>query len=70
MVDNFSPGWNFKLLNRDDDISSCMLMNNNLKTELWLYAKIIMVNRAKITPQFEQSKVTFSFQVNELKMFM
>ena len=29
-----------------------------------------MVNRAKITPQFEQSKVKFSFQVNELKMFM
>ena len=70
MVDNFSPGWNFKLLNRDDDISSCMLMNNNLKTELWLYAKIITVNRAKISPQFEQSKVKFSFQVNELKMFM
>ena len=70
MVDNFSPGWNFKLLNRDDDISSCMLMNNNLKTELWLYAKIITVNRAKISPQFEQSKVKFSFQVNELIMFM
>ena len=70
MVDNFSPGWNFKLLNRDDDISSCMLMNNNLKTELWLYAKIITVNRAKISPQFEHSKVKFSFQVNELKMFM
>ena len=70
MVDNFSPGWNFKLLNRDDDISSCMLMNNNLKTKLWLYAKIITVNRAKISPQFEQSKVKFSFQVNELKMFM
>ena len=29
MVDNFSQGWNFKLLNRDDEIPSRMLSDNN-----------------------------------------
>ena len=51
MVDNFSQGWNFKSLNRDDEISSHMLSENNVKTELRLYAKnLITVNRVEISP--------------------
>ena len=29
MVDNFSQGWNFTSVNRDDEISSRMLSDNN-----------------------------------------
>ena len=46
MVDNFSQGWNFKLLNRDDGISSRMLSDNN---RIRIVCKnFITVNRAEI----------------------
>ena len=71
MVDNLIGGWNFKSLNRDDDISSHMLSDNNVKTELRLYAKnFITVNRTEISPRFEQTELKFSFHVNKLKIIM
>ena len=46
MVDNFSQGWNFKLLNRDDGISSRMLSDNN---RIRIVCKnFITVNQAEI----------------------
>ena len=67
MFENFSPGWNFKLLNRHDEISSRMLSDSNVKTELQLYVK---VNWAEISLRFEPTALKFSFHVNELKITM
>ena len=69
MVDNFSQGWNFKSLNRDDEISSRMLSDNNSRTTI-IGKNFITVNRAEISAQFEQIELKFSLHVNELKRIM
>ena len=69
MVDNFSQGWNFKSLNRDDEISSRMLSDNNNRITI-KGKNFITVNRAEITARFVKTELKFSLHVNELKIMM
>ena len=69
MMDNFSQGWNFKLLNRDDEISSRMLNGSNNRITI-IGKKFITVNRAEISPQFEQIELKFSLHTNEFKIII
>ena len=68
-MDNFSQGWNFKLLNRDDEISSRMLNGSNNRITI-IGKKFITVNRAEISPQFEQIELKFSLHTNEFKIII
>ena len=68
-MDNFSQGWNSKLLNRDDEISSCMLSDNNNRITI-IGKNFITVNRAEISIQFEQTELKFSLHVNKLKIII
>ena len=68
-MDNFSQGWNFKLLNRDDEISSRMLNGSNNRIPI-IGKKFITVNRAEISPQFEQIELKFSLHTNEFKIII
>ena len=54
MVDNISQGWNFKSLNRDDEISSRMLSNSNNRITI-IGKNFITVNRPEISERFEQT---------------
>ena len=69
MVDNFSQGWNFKLLNLDDKISSRMLSDNNNRITN-IGKDFITVNRAEISARFEQTELKFSLHIKELKIIM
>ena len=68
-MDNFSQGWNFKLLNRDDEISSRMLNDSNNRITI-IGKNFITVNPAEISPQFEQTELKFSLHTNEFKIIM
>ena len=68
-MDNFSQGWNSKSLNRDDEISSCMLSDNNNRITI-IGKNFITVNRAEISTQFEQTELKFSLHVNKLKIII
>ena len=68
-MDNFSQGWNSKSLNRDDEISSCMLSDNNNRITI-IGKNFITVNRAEISIQFEQTELKFSLHVNKLKIII
>ena len=69
MVDNFSQGWNFKLLNLDDKISSRMLSDNNNRITN-IGKDFITVNRAEISARLEQTELKFSSHIKELKIIM
>ena len=69
MVNNFSQGWNFKSLNRDDEISSCVLGDNNKRIVI-IGKNFIMLIGAEISARFEQTELKFSLHINELKIIM
>ena len=58
MVDNFSQGWNFQSLHRDDEISSRMLSDNNNRNTI-IGKNLITVNRAEISPRLDQIELKF-----------
>ena len=68
-MDNFSQGWNFKSLKRDDEISSRMLSDSNNRITI-IGKSFITVNRAEISTQFEQTELKFSLHVNKLKIII
>ena len=69
MVDNFSQGWNFKSLNRNDEILSRMLSDSNNRITI-IGNKFITVNRAEISARFEQTKLKFWLHINEFKIII
>ena len=69
MVGSFSQGWNFKSLNRDDEISSRILSDNNNRITI-MGKNFITVNRAEISARFEQTELKLSLRVNKLKIIM
>ena len=69
MVDNVTQGWNFKSLNRDDELSSHMLSDSNSRITI-IGKNFIKVNRAEISAQFEQTELKFLLHINELKIII
>ena len=69
MVDNVSQGWNFKSLNRDDELSSHMLSDSNSSITI-IGKNFIKVNRAEISARFEQTELKFLLHTNELKIII
>ena len=58
-----------KSLNRDDEISSPMLIDNNNRITI-IGQYFIKVNRAEFFARFEQTELKFSLHVNEFKIIM
>ena len=58
-----------KSLNRDDEISSPMLIDNNNRITI-IGQYFIKVNRAEFLARFEQTELKFSLHVNEFKIIM
>ena len=69
LVDNISQGRNMKSLNRDDETSSPMLIDNNNRITI-IGQYFIKVNRAEFLARFEQTELKFSLHVNEFKIIM
>ena len=69
MVDNFSQGPSLKSLNRDDEISSRILSDNNNRITI-IGKKVITINQTEISAWFEQTELTFSLHVNESKILL
>ena len=69
MVDNVTQGWNFKSLNRDDELSSHMLSDSNSRITI-IGKNFIKVNRAEISARFEQTELKFLLHTNELKIII
>ena len=69
MVDNVTQGWNFKSLNRDDELSSHMLSDSNSSITI-IGKNFIKVNRAEISARFEQTELKFLLHTNELKIII
>ena len=69
MVDIVTQGWNFKSLNRDDELSSHMLSDSNSRITI-IGKNFIKVNRAEISAQFEQTELKFLLHINELKIII
>ena len=60
LVDNFSQSWNFKSLNHDDEISSCMLSDSNNRFTI-IVKTFITLDRAEISARFEQTELKFHY---------
>ena len=69
MVDNVSQGWNFKSLNRDDELSSHMRSYSNSRITI-IGENFINVNRAEISARFEQTELKFLLDINEMKIII
>ena len=74
IVENFSRGWNFNSLNRDEissRISFHFIKRQQCKNRITIICEnFITVNWAKISSRFEQAELKLSFHVNELKIIM